>query len=575
MNVGLRKTNRLDRQSRDLKQLNPTISRNWSGIAALGVLSSVLLTANPVRAAEKIFLTYGPLQLSVKVSSLETFAKEGKIEKDLEFYLGKASQEQQAQFRKALLERADVSPVLLSRFFYTQIGEDILTRLGNIITQERGINGNRGLRATLVLAAFDPEGLTLLNFFKKFPTNMQFQGELMLGLAGAVEKVVKATEVFTNEIKQLSSQEMASAPSTDFSKLPDLRQPGTFEVQPKQTWVLKDSSRDRKFYVDVYKPQKWHSGKAPVVIFSHGLASRPEDFAKRAQHLASYGYVVALPQHPGSDTKQAEALLKGYSREIFDLNEFINRPKDISYTIDELERRNQSEFQGQLDLESVGVAGHSLGGYTALAVAGAEIDFQNLEKDCKRQFGGLDTSLLLQCRALTLPRQTYNLRDRRVSAVFTENPVNSSIFGSMGLSKIQIPVFIAGGNYDPATPFVFEQVRVFPWLTTSNKYLAMSEGQAHVDFSQLDAGVQTTIESVGNFTLPSPNLIASYTNSVSLAFFGAYIEKRKDYKLYLQSSYAAYLSQDEKFKLSLISAASSDKLNQALDSFKRKYNVSP
>jgi predicted dienelactone hydrolase len=575
MNVDLRKTNQLDQQSRNLKHLNSAISRNWSGIATLGVISSVLLMARPLQAAEKIILTYGPLQLSVKVSSLETFAKEGKIEKDLEFYLGKTSQEQQAQFRKALLERADLSPVLLSRFFYTQIGEDILTRLGKIITQERGINGDRGLRAALVLAAFEPEGLTLLNLFKKFPANMQFQGELMLGLAGAVEKVVKATEVFTNEIKQLSLQEAASAPSTDFSKLPDLRQPGTYEVQPKQTWVLKDSSRNRQFYVDVYKPQKLRAGKTPVVLFSHGLASRPEDFAKRAQHLVSYGYVVALPQHPGSDTKQTEALLKGYSREIFDPNEFINRPKDISYAIDELERRNQSEFQGNLDLGAVGVAGHSFGGYTALAVAGAEIDFQNLEKDCKRQFGGLDTSLLLQCRALSLPRQIYNFRDRRVSAVFTENPVNSSIFGPTGLSKIEIPVFIAGGSYDPATPFVFEQVRVFPWLTTSNKYLAMSEGQAHVDFSQLDAGVQATIESVGQFTLPSPDLITSYSNSMSLAFFGTHIEKREDYKSYLNSAYAAYLSQDEKFKLSLISATSSDKLKQAIDSFKRKYNVSP
>jgi predicted dienelactone hydrolase len=384
-----------------------------------------------------------------------------------------------------------------------------------------------------------------------------------------------ATEILSNEIKQLSLQEATATPPTDFAKLTDLRKPGTLGVQPKQTWMLKDSSRDRKFYVDVYKPQTWRDGKTPVVIFSHGLASRPEDFAKRAEHLASYGYVVALPQHPGSDTKQTEALIKGYSREIFDLNEFINRPKDISYAIDELERRNQSEFQGKLDLESVGVAGHSFGGYTGLAVAGAEIDFQNLEKDCKRQFGVLDTSLLLQCRALTLPRQTYSFRDKRVTAVFTENPVNSSIFGSTGLSKIEIPVFIAGGNYDPATPFVFEQVRVFPWLTTSNKYLAMSEGQAHVDFSQLDAGVQATIESVGEFTLPSPDLITSYSNSMSLAFFGMYIEKREDYKPYLKSAYAAYLSQDEKFKLSLISTASSDKLKQAIDAFKRKYNVNP
>lgn len=573
MEINLRRPNRLDRRSQDLDRISST-QRYGSRLIALAALPLALLTATPTRAAETIYLTYGPLKLSLKVSSLETFAREGKIDKDLEFYLGKASPEQQEQFRKALLQRADVSPVLLSRFFYSQIGEDILNRLGNIITLERGLNGNRGLRATLVLSALDPEGLTLLNFFKKFPTNMQFRGELMLELAATVEQVVKATEVLSNEISQLSLQEVTATPTTDFSKLTDLRQPGTFGVQPKQTLAVNDSSRDRKFYIDVYKPQTWPSGKTPVVIFSHGLASRPEDFAKRAEHLASYGYVVALPQHLGSDTKQTEALIKGLSREIFDPNEFINRPKDISYAIDELERR-KSEFQGQLDLESVGVAGHSFGGYTALAVAGAEIDFQNLEKDCKRKFGALDTSLLLQCRALNLPRQTYNFRDRRVSAVFTENPVNSSIFGPSGLSKIEISVLIAGGNYDPATPFVFEQVRVFPWLTTSNKYLAMTEGQAHVDFSQLDAGVQATIESVGNFTLPSPNLITSYANSMSVAFFGTYIEKREDRKPYLKSAYAAYLSQNEKFKLSLISAASSDKLKQAIDAFKRKYNLNP
>lgn len=30
---------------------------------------------------------------------------------------------------------------------------------------------------------------------------------------------------------------------------------------------------------------------------SHGLGSKPEDFAEDAQHLASHGYVVAIPQH--------------------------------------------------------------------------------------------------------------------------------------------------------------------------------------------------------------------------------------------------------------------------------------
>jgi predicted dienelactone hydrolase len=550
------------------RKSNPSIFRNWKESLALATICT-LASAIPIRAAEKLYLTYGPLGISVSVASLETFAKEGKINKDLEFFLGQATPEQQAQFRAALVERADVDPLLVSRFFNTEIGEDILAQIGKFITIEGGSNGKYALRGALVQAALDPQGLTLLNFLQKLPTNMQFQGELMLAGAKAAEKVILATEGSIEEMKKLTVMEAKAESPVDFSTLPDLRKPGEYGVE-KETWLLADESRKRQFYVDVYKPQRWRAGKTPVVIISHGLASRPEDFAKDAEHLSSYGYVVALPQHPGSDAKQAKALLEGYVREVFDLNEFINRPKDISYVIDELERRNQDQFEGRLALDSVGVGGHSFGGYTALAVAGAEIDFENLERECNNQFSGLNTSLLLQCRALALPRQVYNFQDSRVKAVFAINPVNSSIFGPKGLSKIQIPVSLGAGTYDPATPLVFEQVRSFLWLTAPNKYLAAVEGQAHVDFSQLDAEITEAIASVEDLTLPSPQLIANYTHSMQVAFFEVYIANRSDLRPYLQSSYAEYLCQNEPFKLYLLGAASSGKFAEAIEKFKRE-----
>ncbi len=112
--------------------------------------------------------------------------------------------------------------------------------------------------------------------------------------------------------------------------------------------------------------QQWREGKTPVVVISHRLGSRPEDFAKRAQYLADYGYVVALPQHIGSDYQQQPALIKGYSRQVFLTDEFIDHLLDVSYVIDELERRNAKEFDGRLALDNVGIFGHSFGGYTAL-----------------------------------------------------------------------------------------------------------------------------------------------------------------------------------------------------------------
>ncbi|MEM8778842.1 MAG: alpha/beta hydrolase, partial [Cyanobacteria bacterium P01_G01_bin.49] len=306
---------------------------------SLGILST-LLSFLPVQAAEKIYLIYGPVNLSVRVSSLEKFAKEGIIDKNLEFYLNIADvdEKEKVRFREALSESYVISPIQISRFFNTEMGEEILKIFGNFITIQGGRNGQYALRGAMIQAAFDDQGLTLLNFLKRLPTNMQIDLEDSLALSDAVETVVKATEFFTEDIAILSNLEAKKSVNPNFLGLPDIRKPGKFEIAPKQTWTLTDETRNRTFYVDIYQPKKLQATKTPVVIFSHGLASRPEDFFKEAKHLASYGFVVALPQHKGSDTKQIQNLLEGYSRQVFSINEFFDRPPDISYVIDELER---------------------------------------------------------------------------------------------------------------------------------------------------------------------------------------------------------------------------------------------
>ncbi len=545
----------------------------WLFSVTFGIITSVA-AAMPVEAAKTIYFVYTPLSLSLRVSSLEAFAEDGTVNKNLAFYMNLAgvTDEEKALFREALLKPIEVDPVLLSRLLNTDEGKRILNYFGKVTNIQGGRNGKYILRGAMIKAALDPEGLSLLNFLRQLPTNVQIDIAKSLTLANQVEIIVKGTRLFIEEIAQLSEMEASSASSVDFDQLPDLRQPGTYSVE-QQTWTLTDASRQRQFYVDVYKPQQWREGKAPVVVISHGLSSKPEGFATQAKHLASYGYVVALPQHPGSDAQQTQDLIEGYSRQVFRLNEFIDRPLDISYTLDELERRNATEFDERLALDNVGVFGHSFGGYTALAVAGATIDFDHLALDCADELGELNTSLLLQCRALQLERNAYNFRDERVKAVFASNPVNASIFGPQGLSQIQIPVFIGAGSYDPATPFIFEQVRSFPWLIAPDRYLQLEEGQAHVDFSQLDAGITDMIETVGSLTLPDPQLLDDYTNAMMLAFFEVYIVNDPEYRPYLQSSYSNYLSQGQEFNAHLITGASSEKLNQAIEQFIVENNI--
>ncbi len=544
----------------------PMRSRNHLkqlGLLSVGCLSALVM-ALPTRAAERISFIYTPFQASLSVRSLEEFAKTGQVNPDLAFYfrLAKADEATKAKFREALTKRPTINPILPSRFFYSEMGEDILNRMGRFIAMPRGINGKYALRSALILASLDPEGLTFLNLLRKYPTDVWIDVENVLPLARAVDQVVQATNFFTAQVKQEAAQETAKSAPVDFSQMPDLRQPGSFGVDQQQRWQLTDASRNRSFYVDVYRPQRWRSGKTPVVIMSHGLGSRPEDFAESAKHLASYGYVVALPQHPGSDFQQVQDLVKGLSQQVFLTSEFINRPQDISFVIDELERRNASEFAGQLNLQAVGVMGHSFGGYGAMAVAGATIDFDFLQQACDRLIY-LNTSLLLQCRALSLPRQPYNFRDKRVAAVYAANPANFNIFGPQGLAQIQIPVLIAAGTYDPATPAVFEQAGSFLYLTTPDKYLALMEGQVHIDLSQLDGGITEVIDSIPGLTLPTPDLIQDYANALQVAFFEVHLVGTPEFRPYLQSAYAGYLSRDQEFKLFLITAASNQALKQA------------
>ena len=566
---------RPDRQLLTPPNLVEISGRQWLASWAGGMITTLAL-ALPLKAAENISVTYGPLDFSLPVSSLASFAHNGTVDEPLGQFMSLANvtETEKKLFREGLLKQPSIQSKTVTRFFNTAIGNDVLTRFGKVIALPDGNNGGNNLKQGLVQAATSPEGLTVLNVLQKLPSDIKIDGQKTLALSKRVKLVVEATKLFTQKVAKLADAEAAKVDSVDFSSLPDLRQIGQYGVT-KQTWTLTDPKRSRTFYVDLHLPQQWRSAKVPVIVMSHGLSSQPSEFEQRAMQLASYGFVVAAPQHPGSDNRQVQKVLAGESDRITLPSEFIDRPLDISYVIDELERRNAKTFEGRLALDQVGVMGHSFGGYTALAIAGATWDLDHLKSECTREFGALNTSLLLQCRALELPPKPYTFRDPRVTAVAVSNPVNSAIFGRTGLGKIQIPVIVGAGTYDPATPFVFEQGQAFPWLQTPQKYLVMFEGQAHVDFSQLDAGVTQVIQSVPGLTLPTPQLLKQYFNAVTVAFAEVYVAKNPKYRAFLQPSYLQYLSQGQPFKAFMITAASSDPLNQAIEAFKTQNNLQP
>ena len=310
-----------------------------------------------------------------------------------------------------------------------------------------------------------------------------------------------------------------------------------------------DRKRNRTFPTDLYLPSL--STPRPLIVISHGLGSDRSSFAYLAQHLASYGFAVAVPEHPGSDANHLQALFQGTVARVTNPREFIDRPLDITYLLDELDRRSRSDptFQGRLNLQAVGVIGQSYGGYTALALAGAKLDFQQLQTDCRRLDKSLNLSLVLQCLALQLPNQPYKLADPRIKAAIAIDPIDRSIMGQSGLSQIQIPTMIVAGSADTVAPALPEQIQPFAWLTTPDKYLVLIDGGTH--FSTIDESPNAVVPVPASVIGSDPALAHRYMRALSVAFFQIYVANQLTYRSFLSASYTNTISQ-KPLNLSLV-----------------------
>ena len=245
--------------------------------------------------------------------------------------------------------------------------------------------------------------------------------------------------------------------------------------------------------------------------------------------------------------------------------EFVNRPLDITYLLNYMEQQAAANpLYRSLNLKQVGVIGQSFGGYTALALAGAPINFQQLQQACQNLDNTFNLSLLLQCRAQQLEQQGQtrtDFRDPRVSAVIAMNPINSAVMGQANLGLIQIPIMMVTGSADTVAPSLFEQVQPFTWLTVGDRYLVQMDPGTH--FSVIGGGeipgsggaLVIPPEVIG----PNPASAQRYINALSLAFFQTYIANRPTFRTYLTAAYAQTIS-DPALRLDLVRTVTANQL---------------
>lgn len=595
--------------AKSLSRLNRSLlKRHYSSlIQQLTVILSVCLVCKalitlPAQSAETIHLDYNFFGRTFPVSSLERFAENGSIDDELAPYLNGLSSVEKDGLRQLLSTPLPSSetdsfpnmsdPFALSQWLHSPMGDLTLTMLGKFIQTRSRRNGHQALRAAIVLAAADPNGLSLINVIRLYPTGgLRLNLPQLLALANSIGGNFERTERLVATAIERSAATAVSETTLNYSELPVLAKSGQFDVA-QRTLILNDQRpsgaggalRDRIYPVDLYLPEDLDtiSGPIPVMVFSHGYsASRSVTRAvSLARSLAASGFVVAVPEHIGSNKRYQNDFYKGLTDESFEARTFINRPLDIKFLLDTLEEKNDEVFQGRLKLDQVGVIGHSLGGYAALALAGATVDVDRLQQQCNPETSftpdTVNLALLIQCRALELgelplgpisvdsvaservanERRTNqrsvaiqqltdgSLSDDRVGLVIALSPLGS-LFGPQGIEPVRAPVVIMGGAYDMTAPLALEQLSTFQWLTTEHKYFYITEHLAHTaELTRIVLEIAHSEEdAVERFNTFEDELL-SLTESLIIAHGKAHLLGDESYHPYLTSAYVQAVSMD-------------------------------
>ncbi len=144
---------------------------------------------------------------------------------------------------------------------------------------------------------------------------------------------------------------------------------------PSLELIAKDEARSRDIPLRVYLPST--DKPAPVVLFSHGLGGSRDGSAFLGKHWAARGYAAVFLQHPGSDASVWQDKPVGERldalREAAGLQNFLLRVADVPAVLDQLDKWNKAadhQLAGRLDLDHVGMSGHSFGAVTTQAVSG-------------------------------------------------------------------------------------------------------------------------------------------------------------------------------------------------------------
>lgn len=215
-------------------------------------------------------------------------------------------------------------------------------------------------------------------------------------------------------------------------------------------------------------------GLFPLVVLSHGLTGNVFNQGWLASDLAAHGMIVAAVDHPGTATRD---------RRPEERARLWRRPQDLSRVIDAV--LADPTIAASVDAERIAAAGHSLGGFTVLALAGAGLDPARHAAYCSAHPERADCVFLATIdsrgdadwrqRMLATPTG-----DPRVDAVVSFDLGLTQLFDPASLAGLDLPVLVIGAGRENAVPLDAES-RALAAALPNATYLELDD-LGHYDF---------------------------------------------------------------------------------------------
>ena len=184
------------------------------------------------------------------------------------------------------------------------------------------------------------------------------------------------------------------------------------------------------YVMEVSPESEIAQGQFPLVLISHGSGGSHLLYRSIALHLAAHGYVVAMLEHPGNNRLD---------------NQLMGKPENLQYRPLHLQLAADtlfadSQLASSLQTDRFAVIGHSMGGYSALALAGGQPWYPP-----ERFKPEADPALP--------PAQPVSVtHDARLQALVLLAPATVWFMPEGALSKVDLAILMLSAEHDPYTP---------------------------------------------------------------------------------------------------------------------------